>query len=202
MLVFQTRQEVMLVNETNNIGSRFKLIRGSMKQADFAKLLGINRSYVSQVETNEIKPSIEYLTKVAQRFNVSIDWLLLGKDNVTNQDNSVIQSVLEDNEHAKKFVKELMERLIEEKQEWVLIEAIAALSKNEMVEYALKSYLVEQQDDLILRRIIQYLRITWYGGNDKIKSWLEIQFQKCFPDYLEELQKKSFEYEDGTTKLA
>jgi transcriptional regulator with XRE-family HTH domain len=201
MLVFKTRQEVMLVNETNNdIGSRFRLIRGSMKQVDFAKLLDVNRSYVAQVETNGIKPSLDYLTKVALKFNVSSDWLLLGKDNVINQDN-IMQTILTNTEYAKGFVKELMEKLIEEKQEWVLIEAVAALSKNEAIEFAFKSYIAEQQDDPILRDIIKYLKMTWYMGDDKIKNWLEIQFQKCFPDYLEELQKNDYE-EDSTTQLA
>jgi transcriptional regulator with XRE-family HTH domain len=190
MLVLQTCQGVMLVIETNNdIGARFKLIRGSMKQADFAKLLDVNRSYVAQVETNGNKPSIDYLTKVAQKFNVSIDWLLLGKENVNNQDINIIQSILENTQYAKNFVKELMAKLIEEKQEWVLIEAIAALSKNEEVESAFKSYLAEPQDDPKLSEMIKYLISTWYYGDEKVKNWLEIQFQKCFPDCREELQK-------------
>jgi transcriptional regulator with XRE-family HTH domain len=69
------------------------------------------------------KPSIGYLIKVAQKFNVSIEWLLLGIDNVNNHE-------------------------------------------------------------------IEYLRMAWNCGDAKMKNWLEIQFQKCFPDYLEQLQKK------------
>jgi transcriptional regulator with XRE-family HTH domain len=160
----------MLVNDTNNdVGSRFRLIRGSMKQIDFAKLINVNRSYVAQIETNGNKPSIDYLTKVAQKFNVSIDWLLL----------------------------ELIEKLLEEKQEWVLLEAIATLSKNKMID-DLQSYIAEQPDDPVLNEMIKYLKSVWYRSDEKMKNWLEIQFQKCFPDYLDELQKKLYDFQDDT----
>jgi transcriptional regulator with XRE-family HTH domain len=188
----------MLVNDTNNdVGSRFRLIRGSMKQIDFAKLINVNRSYVAQIETNGNKPSIDYLTKVAQKFNVSIDWLLLGKENVNNQDKDVLQSIAENTQYAKNFVKELMEKLLEEKQEWVLLEAIATLSKNKMID-DLQSYIAEQPDDPVLNEMIKYLKSVWYRSDEKMKNWLEIQFQKCFPDYLDELQKKLYDFQDDT----
>jgi transcriptional regulator with XRE-family HTH domain len=189
MSLFQTCQGVMLVNDTrNNLGSRFRLIRGSMKQIDFAKLVDVNRSYVAQVETNGNKPSIDYITKVAQKFNISIDWLLLG--NVNNSDAYVLQSISENTQYAKNFIQELLKKLIEEKQEGILIEAIAALPKNSKINSDIVSELVEQDDDRILREMIEYLKTAWHCSDPKMKNWLEIQFQRCFPDYLEELQKK------------
>lgn len=78
---------VLEIDTLNGIGSRFKIVRGKLKQEDFAEVVGFKRSYVSQVETEGIKPSLEYLVSVANSFNVSIDWLLLGTSDVNNADN-------------------------------------------------------------------------------------------------------------------
>jgi transcriptional regulator with XRE-family HTH domain len=153
---------------------------------DVNQKTGISTGNISCWENGKYLPGANALVSLSKLYNVTIDWILKGDEAFFD----------------KNLMKDIFEDLLKNKQEWVLIEAIAALSKNEIVEYALKSYLAEQQDDPVLRKMIQYLKITWYTGDEKIKNWLEIQFQKCFPDYLEELQKKSFEYEDGTTKLA
>ena len=41
-----------------------------------AKILEINRNYLSRIETNKSLPTAEVLTKLAEKFNVSIDSLL------------------------------------------------------------------------------------------------------------------------------
>lgn len=59
------------------IGQRLKELRGSLSQSAFGKPLGYKYSYVKNVE-HGTKPSLEYLIKVAEYYNASLDWLLRG----------------------------------------------------------------------------------------------------------------------------
>jgi len=61
-----------------DLGSKIKNIRynHNISQEDMAKILEINRNYLSRIETNKSIPTAEILTKLAERFNVSIDSLL------------------------------------------------------------------------------------------------------------------------------
>ena len=61
-----------------DLGSRIKNIRynHNISQEDMAKMLEVNRNYLSRVETNKTLPTAELLIKLAEKFNVSIDSLL------------------------------------------------------------------------------------------------------------------------------
>jgi transcriptional regulator with XRE-family HTH domain len=63
------------------IGERLGEIRAHTKfnQAVFAQQIGASRSYLSQVERGQGKPSIEMIVGVARSFpDVSLTWLLTG----------------------------------------------------------------------------------------------------------------------------
>lgn len=61
-----------------NLGSKFKNIRynNGISQEELAKILEINRNYLSRIETNKSLPTAEILYRLANTFNVSIDSLL------------------------------------------------------------------------------------------------------------------------------
>lgn len=61
-----------------DLGSKFKNIRynRNISQEEMAKVLKINRNYLSRIETNKSLPTAEVLTRLAENFNVSIDTLL------------------------------------------------------------------------------------------------------------------------------
>jgi len=61
-----------------DLGSKFKNIRynNNISQEELAKILEINRNYLSRIETNKSLPTAEVLYKLASHFNVSIDSLL------------------------------------------------------------------------------------------------------------------------------
>ncbi len=61
-----------------DLGERIRNIRYSnnISQVEMAKILEINRNYLSRIETNKSLPTAEVLTKLAEKFNVSIDSLL------------------------------------------------------------------------------------------------------------------------------
>ena len=61
-----------------NLGNKIKNIRynNNISQEEMAKILEINRNYLSRIETNKSLPTTEVLTKLAENFNISIDSLL------------------------------------------------------------------------------------------------------------------------------
>lgn len=61
-----------------DLGSKIKNIRynHNISQEQLAKMLKINRNYLSRIETNKSLPTAEILTRLAVAFNISIDTLL------------------------------------------------------------------------------------------------------------------------------
>lgn len=64
-----------------SLGERMRAARTQrgLKQADVAVLLNCTRGAVSQFENGNNCPSLETLVDFAKATNVSLDWLLLGK---------------------------------------------------------------------------------------------------------------------------
>lgn len=73
-------------------GDRLKKLRESkhLKQSDLAKELGIGRTTLSNYELNNREPDFNTLGKIANYFNVSIDYLL---GNSTEKDSSEMHEV-------------------------------------------------------------------------------------------------------------
>lgn len=61
-----------------DLGSKIKNIRynHNISQEELAKVLEINRNYLSRIETNKSLPTAEILAKLAITYNISIDSLL------------------------------------------------------------------------------------------------------------------------------
>jgi len=61
-----------------DLGSKIKNIRynNNVSQDEMAKILKINRNYLSRIETNKSLPTAEVLIRLAETFNISIDSLL------------------------------------------------------------------------------------------------------------------------------
>lgn len=75
--------------DAGGVGLRIQMIRGKMTQQELAKKLGIKQSNVSRYEKGRI-PNPEVLLKIAQFANVSIEWLLTGKERYHHNGFSVI----------------------------------------------------------------------------------------------------------------
>ncbi len=78
-----------------DLGNKIKNIRynNNISQVEMAKVLEINRNYLSRIETNKSLPTAEILTKLAENFNISIDSLLeinlAGKEGVKAKQNKI-----------------------------------------------------------------------------------------------------------------
>jgi transcriptional regulator with XRE-family HTH domain len=63
-------------------GERLGLVRKrkNLSQADIGKLIGINGDAYGRYERNEVKPTIEMATKIANALKVSLDYLVGSTD--------------------------------------------------------------------------------------------------------------------------
>jgi len=58
------------------VGDRFRALRGVLRQEEMSSRLGISRAQVANLEGGRGLPSIEVLTRAADEFTVTVDWLL------------------------------------------------------------------------------------------------------------------------------
>ncbi|CAK7002877.1 helix-turn-helix transcriptional regulator [Tissierella sp.] len=94
----------------NNLGDRIKELRTEKKvsQTVLGKHIGVGKTTISNYETGYSMPDNETLTKIANFFNVSTDYLL-GRTNIKNPADK-ISEVLEDDEELSMFWDEMKER--------------------------------------------------------------------------------------------
>lgn len=70
----------MLIDMTESIGARLRLLRGSMTQPEFAKIAGTSKQHVSRIEGGLIRePSPALLERWARHFGVRVEWLITGQ---------------------------------------------------------------------------------------------------------------------------
>lgn len=63
-----------------DIGQRFKLVRKTLQlqQKDMAAELGKPASYLSEIESGKGNPGPEFFNRLACKYNISMDYLVLG----------------------------------------------------------------------------------------------------------------------------
>ena len=80
----------------NSIGERINYIRKEMgvNRDQFADYLGVSRNTITRYETNERKPDADFIIKFCEEYEVSADWLLLGKTEDDERELSVDEMLL------------------------------------------------------------------------------------------------------------
>lgn len=72
-----------------DISARIKLIRGDVRQEDFADKLGVKKNTVGRWERGEQTPSYEALSNILMHFpNINHTWLLTGEGEMWRFDNN------------------------------------------------------------------------------------------------------------------
>ena len=81
------------------LGNRVKFARENkgLSQEKLAELTGLSNNYISNIERNSSKPSIETLVHIANSLDVSIDYFLL-------------DSVYKSSEYIKNSIAELLKK--------------------------------------------------------------------------------------------
>jgi len=67
------------VNPVENIGKSIKFVRiaADLKQGDMADKLGVSQNYLSLIENGKKEPSLSFLRKVSEIFDVPLSFLIL-----------------------------------------------------------------------------------------------------------------------------
>lgn len=65
------------------IGQRIKQLRkeNGLTQQQFADQIGISMNFLSKIEPGMKIPSIDVFVEIAVQFGVSLDWVIMGRDN-------------------------------------------------------------------------------------------------------------------------
>lgn len=100
-----------------DIGERIKNLRINLKmtQTELAKNAGLTSAAISQFEAGIRKPSFDALSKLANAFNVSTDFLLGKKEedqqeiNISKEYIEMIQNIMNFSEENRKLMFELYE---------------------------------------------------------------------------------------------
>ena len=82
-----------------DIGSRLREVRENadskkISQETFGKQFGVSQGYVTKVEKGG-KPSLEYIIGIATDYDVSLDWLLLGREPAKPQPDILVSTPTE-----------------------------------------------------------------------------------------------------------
>jgi len=70
---------ILMHDDAKKLGANLKKIRLSkgVKQVEIARILGVDRSFVSNVENGKTNPTLSTITNLAKALGVSSDQLLM-----------------------------------------------------------------------------------------------------------------------------
>ncbi|WP_461664664.1 XRE family transcriptional regulator [Humidesulfovibrio sp.] len=71
-----------------SIGSRIKLVRGTMSQDDFADAVGVSKAAIGGYERDKQMPGSAVIVSICEKFDIEPGWLLMGKDPMRAPHNS------------------------------------------------------------------------------------------------------------------
>lgn len=108
------------MNTFGNVLKQLRLQKG-LSQVDFAKIINVAKGTVSNWEKGNRNPDHQMLLKIANFFNVSIDYLLCNTDAIENSVNSKWQPELtkKDEKDIEKSLNKTLEML--ENQEGLML---------------------------------------------------------------------------------
>lgn len=70
------------VKKYSQVGERLKELRGNLSQEEFAKKIGISFRTLQRYEVGERIPHPHVLSKIAEKFDTTVDWILTGNLNI------------------------------------------------------------------------------------------------------------------------
>ena len=83
----------------DSFGARLRLarVRRGMSQGDLSRRIGVDPSYISQIETGRREPSLANLRRIAQAVDASADYLLgldtMKKGTLAERKRAVLQKI-------------------------------------------------------------------------------------------------------------
>lgn len=103
-----------------SLGARIAYLRNKrgISQEELARYLKIGKSTLGMYETDRREPSYETTQKIATYFEVTIDWLVTGKEKkmsavLSEKDKKIIELYDALGEKGKDYILDLMEKMSE-----------------------------------------------------------------------------------------
>ncbi len=155
-----------------SIGERIKNIRinNNLTQAEFGESVGVTQGYITKVESGKNPPSDQLIITISLRFGVREEWLRTGEEPMYQPAEKAAEEILD--RYGVDFIRIALEK-----------------AKARGLYGDLQPKDIIPVEDIELNQIICYLTDTWKNGDQRIKNWLSIQFEKSFPEFNEYLQK-------------
>lgn len=104
----QNKEEREFKEINIEIGKRFAEFRKMKKlsQRDISDAIEVTRAYITQVETGRVNPSYKIMYHMCKNYNLSIDWLLLGRGEMEIQEDNILEHMTEAHyEFIRKFLQ-------------------------------------------------------------------------------------------------
>ena len=95
----------------NSLGSRIKIIRGTANQIQFSADMGIPQTNLSRYERDVSVPDLELLVRLADKYGVSLEWLIAGRGSMRPEGSESIPNELSQPVHHDEAVRRLEARL-------------------------------------------------------------------------------------------
>ena len=125
--------------DLENIGARVKMIRKGKKltQKAFAEAADCSKDQIYSVESGRVKPSREWLQKIAARFEINEEWLLTGSGQINSVKSEPaaydeIVDYMRENDQAREIVSQIIQR--EEPAVWEDIRVFMSDRENKRQE--------------------------------------------------------------------
>lgn len=162
-----------------SIGQRILSLRKALKltQEEFSSRLKISKGFLSNLEKGVRFPSDQLIKLISYEFSSSENWLETGEG----------ETFVSPEESLKNIMARLGER--------AFLDAVNNVMKEKGLAFAAgrPAHRLDTGDPE-LDRMINILQDLWAAGDDRLKGWTSINFDRSFPtDVVEEVQKKQKE---------
>ncbi|MEW5898392.1 MAG: helix-turn-helix transcriptional regulator [Bacillota bacterium] len=164
----------------STIGERLRQIRQELglTQTQLARKAGIRPQHINGIERGAKIPSDQLIKNLSRELGIREEWLRDGREPVFVP------------------VEEELLKVMARYGRRALLEQCIKLAREEGDLY-LQNQLKESLDGLslsVLYRMVQFLIETYTHADQKTRHWMEVQFERAFPEFKETLQKQNYPF--------
>ncbi|MCL6610150.1 MAG: helix-turn-helix domain-containing protein [Peptococcaceae bacterium] len=170
-----------------DLGKRILLIRKKMglSQEDFAVPLGVNRSHIAGIESGARCPSAHLIKLICCYYHVNEKWLRHGEGDMFVAPEQFLQVYTA--RFGRQAVLDACRNILEGKGEDP--DAVAQ-GQAEADLTGCRGGRAGAGDEE-LNRMINVLKLIWLSGDQRLRHWASVQFDRAFPeDMIESARKK------------
>ena len=149
----------------SQVGERIRELRGKLSQEEFAKKLGVSFRTYQRYDTGERIPHPHVLSRIAEKFNTTVDWILTGNLNI---EKSITLELAKKSFHLKDLAEEL------EKINVCILKLKLAEAKQGATEEELKKISMISGDEEKLLDFVRKFAQENIGEAEQVKHFEQI----------------------------